>query len=558
MWQWYVANEGQRLGPLTLVQLQAMADRGDLQPSDFVCQSAGNRWILASDVAGVFPPVTEVSEPAIIPGSAASASSHAVGTPATAANLTIQPVAVHSAAPIRPPHVALPGRAVVKTPVGAIARSASPGAPPLVPPPFSPPPQPPFIPTAVAYAAPPVLPTPHSGLPLAPPPVAEGPRAAVQSAFSTLFTDIQHKFQQRIQGPAAPISAVPDRWPVGGVEGISFQAPALLKLLPAADAAPTPGWIFILPAALVLVPGDHCLVEQRVSFSNIAGLVPPHRGSHPPHLVAKAEQASKVAETGRLVTTFASGMIGGLSGRAVRALGDQAAKARRQSTQLGAPPRNRIAVLHRQDNASHKAHFDIAGETREQSEALASACWQQLARLCPHLAASEPPADAADFDAATSSQQSFRWMRKGRVRGTIRADELETMIRQGEIQDGDLIAVETWIPVGKLQSFRNLASTAEPDGHSHANDDAPCGIASGISSKATERMVHAAGSLLRAITKDLKPESNSEGQFDFAAGNFNPVTDFSELSFDANWFAAWPQDHPWLSDGQDFSAFFEA
>jgi hypothetical protein len=53
--QWYYARNGETLGPVGFSVLVDMARRGELIPSDMVCNAGpGQDWILASNVQGLF------------------------------------------------------------------------------------------------------------------------------------------------------------------------------------------------------------------------------------------------------------------------------------------------------------------------------------------------------------------------------------------------------------------------------------------------------------------------------------------------------------------------
>jgi hypothetical protein len=68
---WYYAQNGQRVGPITLAGLQQLVVSGRLGPMDMVQGAAQPHWLSARDVPGLFPqpapPVPPPTQPAAIP-----------------------------------------------------------------------------------------------------------------------------------------------------------------------------------------------------------------------------------------------------------------------------------------------------------------------------------------------------------------------------------------------------------------------------------------------------------------------------------------------------------
>src|SRR5262245_52543088 len=60
---WYVAWNGQRVGPHTQAQLKDLAAGGRLRPADMVWQEGATVWTAASTVPGLFGPAAEKPAP---------------------------------------------------------------------------------------------------------------------------------------------------------------------------------------------------------------------------------------------------------------------------------------------------------------------------------------------------------------------------------------------------------------------------------------------------------------------------------------------------------------
>src|SRR5438552_10557228 len=53
--QWFVARNGQKVGPFTPGELKQLADAGLLQPSEMIWTEGMSRWVEASQFAVLFP-----------------------------------------------------------------------------------------------------------------------------------------------------------------------------------------------------------------------------------------------------------------------------------------------------------------------------------------------------------------------------------------------------------------------------------------------------------------------------------------------------------------------
>src|SRR5690349_15412706 len=52
--RWYYANGTQKLGPLSLAELQQLARSGRIQPASMVLREGSDQWLPASSVSGIF------------------------------------------------------------------------------------------------------------------------------------------------------------------------------------------------------------------------------------------------------------------------------------------------------------------------------------------------------------------------------------------------------------------------------------------------------------------------------------------------------------------------
>ena len=78
--EWYYVSEGAQTGPLSLEQLQALAQAGTLTPTDSVWNASLAGWIPAGLVEGLFPAGTYVV--AVSPAAAGATETDARPSPA--------------------------------------------------------------------------------------------------------------------------------------------------------------------------------------------------------------------------------------------------------------------------------------------------------------------------------------------------------------------------------------------------------------------------------------------------------------------------------------------
>lgn len=55
--QWLLSRDGKNYGPMTSGQLKQLCQAGKIRPVDLICRAGSDRWTLAGEVRGLFPPV---------------------------------------------------------------------------------------------------------------------------------------------------------------------------------------------------------------------------------------------------------------------------------------------------------------------------------------------------------------------------------------------------------------------------------------------------------------------------------------------------------------------
>jgi len=109
--EWYIAQNGQRVGPISEAELRQQAAAGKIQPSDMIWKQGMDKWVPASKVKGLFPPAQTKTTPT----SDQSSSNHAI------------PAAILEAVPVLPVD-SLPGHGSSGSEPGHKPTSSSPSA----------------------------------------------------------------------------------------------------------------------------------------------------------------------------------------------------------------------------------------------------------------------------------------------------------------------------------------------------------------------------------------------------------------------------------------------
>jgi hypothetical protein len=56
--EWYIAQNGQRVGPISEAELRQQATAGKVQPTDLIWKQGMEKWVPARSVKGLFAPVS--------------------------------------------------------------------------------------------------------------------------------------------------------------------------------------------------------------------------------------------------------------------------------------------------------------------------------------------------------------------------------------------------------------------------------------------------------------------------------------------------------------------
>src|SRR5262249_53871426 len=165
------------------------------------------------------------------------------------------------------------------------------------------------------------------------------------------------------------------------------------------------------------------------------------------------------------------------AGDVVEKVGKDAGGMAEKGGDLGKPPRNRLVVVARLRKQRCKLLFDVHGSDRDDMTEEAKILYKQVQKARNKYTAAagsgettvnivvneaegeekeapekeKAPSGAAAFAAATpAAGKPFRVLSGGRVRGPFSLQEIRNLLAAGKIGDGDLIGVETWLPVATL------------------------------------------------------------------------------------------------------------
>jgi hypothetical protein len=122
-----------------------------------------------------------------------------------------------------------------------------------------------------------------------------------------------------------------------------------------------------------------------ISCERLADLLEPRPGEVPDSILKAADRMKTAASAGRFVANLTGGMIGGVGGRMVSAVGGSAANEAQRRTAAGPPPKNRLTVLLIDGSTRHRVIFDVQGNTREEAEVQANTFWMRAASVRRHF-----------------------------------------------------------------------------------------------------------------------------------------------------------------------------
>ncbi len=240
--------------------------------------------------------------------------------------------------------------------------------------------------------------------------------------------------------------------------------------------------------------------EFRLSFEKIENVLEPAKGDFPQTMKRKALGAKLGGKAGKLAAGLVGRWVGGTTGDLVEKAGKGAGGMAEQSGDLGKPPRNRIVVLARLRKQRCKLVFDVHGADRDEMTEEAKILYKQIQKARGkftsasetgetniNVVINEAPGEekaapekakggvggAALAAAAPTAGKPFRVMSGGRVRGPFSLQEIRNLLAAGKIGDGDLIGVETWLPVATLGGLVEAgAGTAKRGGAAKSSSEA--------------------------------------------------------------------------------------
>jgi len=212
--------------------------------------------------------------------------------------------------------------------------------------------------------------------------------------------------------------------------------------------------------------------EIRIPFARIENVLEPAKGDFPPAMKSKALKSMVAGKAGKLAAGMVGSWLGGIAGNVTEKAGKEASKMAEDSGNLGKPPRNRITVFAKVRKERCKIYFDVNGTSRDEMNQEAKALYKQIQKArkkpAPAEAKTEPvktlPAStrapspggappAPKPVAAPTSAKPFRVMSAGKLLGPYSLQEIRQLLGSGKLEAGDMIGVETWMPVATLSGL---------------------------------------------------------------------------------------------------------
>jgi hypothetical protein len=237
--------------------------------------------------------------------------------------------------------------------------------------------------------------------------------------------------------------------------------------------------------------------EIQVPFRSVEDLLGPGKGDFPPGMRAKALGAKLGGKAGRLASGLVGNWLGGTAGDAIAGAGDAAGKMAEKEGELGKPPRNRIAIYVRLRKQRTKVAFDVNGANRNEMTEEAQLFYKKIRKAYDKVSVAKPEPEEApiplsgdvevvedetpapkaapaqlEHKAAPAARspvpapvapvagKPFRVMRGTQVRGPYSLEEVRGLMSSGGLREGDLIGVETWLPLATIGGL--LAAGAGP------------------------------------------------------------------------------------------------
>ena len=416
---WHYARNDQRYGPILAAELKRLADSGELLPGDLVWKEGMGAWVTADKLKGLFPPTAEHS-----------------------------PVPVAPVPPTLPPVAADPfaGLGSVSPPAEMVSSSQ---------------PDPP--PSTVKSAFGSLKGTLGKWGAAASAALQRPADTATVPAATTVEIKPDAKLGSEDKPPAP--EAVPKRLPAGVIPE------QVLLEVPAAYEGGHPNLLQKATGRLLMTESGFFFVNEsggldvEAPYAQVRDAQEPRIGQFPKALVDRAGAYQTAAKIGGTLARFGGTMMGGSEGRAVKAIGGAASEVVQGSTALGPPPKNRLTIIVLEGGTAHKVLFDIGGESKADIEQKAESFWFRIATVRSRfksgsttgnrgttgqnrpnpLMASLPPAGIVQ-------SAGIRLLTPGGV-VHLSVSDLLARVNAGQVSDSDMVAVESWLPVGTVRQL---------------------------------------------------------------------------------------------------------
>ena len=273
---------------------------------------------------------------------------------------------------------------------------------------------------------------------------------------------------------------------------------------------------------------DNPAHDIAVPYSEIIEVLTPVLGSYSKQMIAKGKTAKNLAKVGTNLTRLAGGFLGGMEGRAVRAIGATATGAAADQSNLGPLPKNRLAVITVEGAVKHKVVFDVMAPKKDEMEQQADLFWRRVASVRSKFfnpaARPQPAAPIPMLPTGTTQEsgpgvtpqqgmtgQGFYISRSGVVSGPYSETTIRQMIQQGSLGPNDTVRIEVWLPVAM---FGLLGMSISPMAGGGAVTNSAVGIADQVAAPNSRRsmvptIAAAAGGLAAgvAVASLLSPKT---------------------------------------------------
>jgi hypothetical protein len=223
------------------------------------------------------------------------------------------------------------------------------------------------------------------------------------------------------------------------------------------------GYLYLTKVGLFFVAAQPTL-DITIAAKQILDISAPMVGTFSSEMISRAEQAQAVSGMGRHLTSFAGALVGGVGGAAIRAIGNSASGVAASKNSLGPPPKNRLYVIAVEGGAKHKVIFDVMASDKNEMEQQAASFWRKTASVRSAFASVgkvSPKVAPAMNVSASSVQAEFFISKAGLTSGPFTDASIRQMLVNGELNNNDLIRVETWVPISVINLFNSNKPNTE-------------------------------------------------------------------------------------------------